>query len=293
MGMGNTPEWFVDVNGSKRGPYSGHQIEELFRNGSVHPDTLLYHSQGKAAPTTVRQLLDLSSSSLPARPAVDLNKPMLPPSMTEDHADPTLSLFDALQSTKHKKTHMPDPSSDRMRNTAEGSRFTETQIWFAGAMVMIVGILIWGTTRLINYSSELASAKPESASAEFKTTPAQAPSTVPQSIPASQQPHKNLSDFVQKPAPKTVQAPAPTFNRFNDRDRNRQRELELERERQKQRDLELEREREMEYERERDHERRDLRKKEVDPFDRDPGTLQQAPAPAPPPPSDPDAALID
>lgn len=295
MGTSNAPEWYIDAGGPKRGPYSVQQIEQFYRDGQVHPDTVLYNSHDPQNPTSVRNLLELSASALPARPSVDLNKPIIAPGSEDAAPDATLSLFLTLQSTKKKAA--VDPNMER---TLEKNRFSETQMWFAGAMVLIVGTLVWGTTKLLNYSNELGTKTEQPEAKIVNTAPPPIEHAAPSSptTPSATQQKKTLSDYMPKtthiapPATRTAVAPHPA--RANDRERQRikDRELEMDRERQRQRDLEYERERERD--REFDGDREDLKKKILDNQHDDAGVLQQAPIPAPPPPpSDPDAPLID
>jgi hypothetical protein len=297
MEMSNASEWFIDAGGPKRGPYTIQQIDQFFKSGHVAPDTMLYNSRDPQNPTTVRALLELSSTALPGRPSVDLDKPIIAPGSEDAPPDPTLSLFLTLQSTKKKPAI--DPNMDRTPGTTKG-RFAETQLWFFGAMVMIVGTLVWGTTKLMNYSNELASVKteqPEAKPVYHSAPPVAEHGTQPTapSVPSK----KNLSDYLPKTTPhvaspvsRTAHVP-PSVGRGNDRERQRirDREIEMEKERQRQKDLEYDRERD----RDRDQDDRDLKKRDLgDPFENDAGVLQQAPiAVPPPPPSDPDAPIID
>ena len=246
METSNTPEWYIDAGGTKRGPYSTHQIEELFKTGQVHPDTVLYNSKNPENPRSVRSVLDLSASLLPTRPSVDLNKPIIAPGSEDADPDPTLSLFLTLQSTKHKKT-TADSNIIQTMNTERG-RFSETQIWFVGAMALIVGTLVWGTTKLLNYSSELGT---KTEQPEAKPVANTAPPSIEHTNSSTMK--KNLSDYVPKntqiAAPKTTIAPSNSKIADRERERIREREINIERERQRQRDMEYERERELEEER--------------------------------------------
>jgi hypothetical protein len=157
MAFPPTPDWYIDVDGKKMGPFTLIQIEGFLREGKIlvpHSVTTEIrvssaHVENKWYP--LHQILnaeDRRSIPLPDRPAP--HAPLKPQEPPRVESDPTMSLFDALQAAKERSNNSTprasEPSPLAKRDPSAGVERAAVAV----AALAIVGGMVYGTEFILS-----------------------------------------------------------------------------------------------------------------------------------------------
>lgn len=249
MISGDSSEWFLEVEGKRIGPYTIEHILGLLQEGEILPYHRVTSDSVGAEWMSVQELKNLIKAQPgggmlfqpPPRP-VALDTPA-ESRVSSDGSDPTLSLFDALQSVKGGKPSRAAPPSKEGKKKKEISAAEETSqeavsnrdsnyLWYgsaalAGLAALLIGV---GVYYKLQSSAEKVASAPTPAAAFRPATPSLGAVKSPDSDPAKpiiKQPFTfTRPQFTARPAPlplpKTAHIDSP--RRIDDRARGRDRE---------------------------------------------------------------------
>src|SRR5437868_13821582 len=106
MGLQQTPEWFLETQGRKSGPFSIDEIRQLYESGQVDAQSRMGTESMRGQAVLVRDYFAQNASSLfqpPPRPSELPKAGDLPIPEVSEHTNPALSLFEALQVSRERK----------------------------------------------------------------------------------------------------------------------------------------------------------------------------------------------
>lgn len=158
MGNQNLPEWHLELEGKRYGPYRLDQLQELLRSGKISPDhrVVSIHPGGRAL--SVRELLKSASTGgfePPPRPAEpeDSSEQTIQSPLWRD-TDPTRDLFDALQASRERKTpSRPSGAEDWAPGVENSFKGVSPQAWLIGGITLFLGATVWGINGFLNQQS--------------------------------------------------------------------------------------------------------------------------------------------
>jgi hypothetical protein len=165
MDLNPSAEWFLEVHGTKTGPYTVEHIHALLTEGQISPLLRVTSDRLSGEWITVQEMLQAYSSSKisgefqpPPRPD-DIEKALGSSSAERQSEDATLGLFDALQAAREKK-HQSVLSQQRVSSNVEmgwaggsrSSRSVPPQLWLILSLFMVLSAAVWGLMKIASKS---------------------------------------------------------------------------------------------------------------------------------------------
>ncbi len=179
MNSVSPPEWYLDIEGARSGPYTTDQIEGFLKEGEILPRHRVISSRRPGQSVSVGDFVTaLHQHKLKASPEVsEVSASFQPPPRPQDiheksgliHIDaalndPAYALFDALQVARERKMQnkLVTPSAKEWGALSRRERRIPAQVWLIAALTSVLWISVWGVLRLSDKSSTAASARSSS-----------------------------------------------------------------------------------------------------------------------------------
>ena len=185
MSLDATPQWYLEAQGRRTGPYSAEQIEAMLRDGQLQADALV-SGRGLRGPARANEFIEAirlrrqASSQKQNQSPVALQPPPRPEGVGErrrdvDRAsapstDPTADLFDALQHIRERQTLQQNqaqrmvPAEDETWGDRLRSRGLPGPAVLVASLAAILGLSVWSLNQWLGSAEK--SAKTQSNASE-------------------------------------------------------------------------------------------------------------------------------
>ena len=216
-------QWFLDLDGTRSGPYTTHEITQLITAGDILPHhQIATELKGKEWKTILEWQLNFKrdqrasqsvpipvSTPEPEPEPITSPTPVLAPTPTltpiPAKRDPTAEMFDLLQTTKQKRTEAQSvqaqpPSPTQPAKIRQPSQLGKTILY--GAVITLMGFALGQLIQHWNASPPA----PEHASEPASESP-QALSVAQPTEPEPQQDRSTDKITIRAPAPPPIPAP--------------------------------------------------------------------------------------
>lgn len=284
MEINHSSPWYLEVQGTKTGPYTATHIQALFQEGKIPGNLRVTTPPLNGQWISVHQLLDLYKKMASDKRPSEFQPPPRPEGLDRGEKtdlnlkreDPTLGLFEALQAAKERK-NTAQQQAQQQRFQEEGMstwrpggglnrRSIPPQVWLIMSLVLLLGTSVWGVMKVLNktFPAGGAASLTQKAEKSAASAPVSRPTIKPAPVSqAAAAPKTPVPPFKLVKPSRVVPVSEPPRPVVDDR-RAADERYERERERERERELSYE----TQDERDRDPRERDFRDR--DPRDRDP-----------------------
>ncbi len=165
MSLDATPQWYLETEGRRTGPYSAEQIEAMLRDGQLQADALV-SGRGLRGPARANEFIEAirlrrqtQSQKRAAGPAA-IQPPPRPEGVgerrrgndreTTPSTDPTADLFDALQHIRERQTLQQNqaqrlvPTVDETWGDRLKARGLPSPAVLVASLATLLGLSVWG-----------------------------------------------------------------------------------------------------------------------------------------------------
>jgi hypothetical protein len=172
MVEGTTPDWYLEVEGRKTGPFTTEQILGLLKEREIPETARIISTQTDSDWFTVGALAQqsaphsLSGANPSSKPFVPPPRPaelqpssnVPPPETQAATAKPELSLMDALRVTKERRAHShatgskhpeSDEADEHSFTPLKALRTIPRQAWWIAATAALLVVATWSMTRFV------------------------------------------------------------------------------------------------------------------------------------------------
>ena len=190
------PEWYLEIEGRKSGPYTADQIEGFLKDREIlprhrvfsprRPDQLMTAGEFVSAIQHQRQMSAGGATATPPSKPRAFQPPNKPQDMDERtgiikvdtaaRADPTQHLFDALQAVRERQTQakLNPPADLEWGSLARTTPARRSQLLLTATLTSLLAVSVWGLNRLLQ-RGPASIERPEKMADGTKDQPTSAP----------------------------------------------------------------------------------------------------------------------
>ena len=162
MNPESLPEWYLDIEGTRSGPYTTHQIEGFLSDGEILPRHRVISSRRPGQSVSAGDFVAALHHHYQENPGNAVFQP--PPRPQDIHEkgaafqvdttlnDPAHALFDALQVARERKTQnkLNVPHAKEWGMLSRREKRIPTQLWLIAALGSVLWISVWGVLRVLD-----------------------------------------------------------------------------------------------------------------------------------------------
>ena len=189
----DSPEWFLNENGKRTGPFTAAQLQAFFEQNKISHTSQVSSSHMGGNWISIQELIHgTPAASKPSpTPASDFHPPPRP-SFSKEHGpipppierpDPLLSLFDALQAAKERKATTPT-RLETPGITELDSFKIPSFLWVVASVGTVIGVTCWVLFSGLQKSSQTA----DVAAQQDSAAPASVKSVMSRSVQSPSRP---------------------------------------------------------------------------------------------------------
>lgn len=186
MSLDATPQWYLEAEGRRTGPYSAEQIEAMLRDGQLQPNAQV-SGRGLRGPARASEFIEAirlrrqNQAQPRGTPQAAIQPPPRPEGLGErrrgaDRAstpstDPTADLFDALQHIRERQSlqqnhaHRPIEAQDESWGDRLRARGLPGPAVLVASLAALLGLSVWGLNEWLG-SAGKSLQNPKSASSD-------------------------------------------------------------------------------------------------------------------------------
>jgi hypothetical protein len=177
MSLDATPQWYLEAEGRRTGPYSAEQIEAMLRDGQLPPDALV-SGRGLRGPARANEFIEAirlrrqtQSQKRAAGPAA-IQPPPRPEGVgerrrgtdreTAPSTDPTADLFDALQHIRERQTLQQNqtqrliPAENETWSDRLKARGLPSPAVLVASLAALLGLSVWSLNQWLGSAEKSA-----------------------------------------------------------------------------------------------------------------------------------------
>ncbi len=177
MSLDATPQWYLEAEGRRTGPYSAEQIEAMLRDGQLQADARV-SGRGLRGPARASEFIEAirlrrqNSLQKQNQSSVALQPPPRPEGVGERRrdadrgsapsTDPTADLFDALQHIRERQTLQQNqaqritPAEDETWGDRLRARGLPGPAVLVASLAAILGLSVWGLNQWLGSAEKSA-----------------------------------------------------------------------------------------------------------------------------------------